>query len=243
MRSRLRSVTIVPSVSGNYVGKAGYTDGEYLKANRARTMWDELVDAALLDSYIVRVRNGDFYYGPPPAANTFPVVGLKWIGIPSNPQQGDLLSCKVQHAARKTHNISIRVDGTDYGKKVHNTVVWPPGSPLEPTDGRIQYRVIHNPGDKASLKRIAQAMYEDLVHREYIATIEFVPDPPFMQMLAKQGSDFLIYLSGIKPSQEILYNVRHCKVDIVAGDSEEPSLKITCTAVNHEDLADGQDAL
>jgi hypothetical protein len=240
----VQTSTVVLSQPGsNPVGKVGETETQFLKASRSRSMWDELQDAAIQDAYVLRTHNGNFYYGPPPADNEVPIVNLRRIGTPEDPQQGDLLSCKIQHAARRTHAITVRVDGYDAKKKVHNSVTHGPsgfggvGSPI-PGNG-IQYRSVHYPGDIPSLRAQAYKIWHDLVHREYIATLELVPDAPLMQMIANNGIDFLVQLSGCKPSHNLLYQVRHCKVSIEAGDSDEPSLKLSLLMCNHSDQIGG----
>jgi hypothetical protein len=239
----LQSATIIPSPGGNYVGKVGYTEAEFLKAYRARTMWDELQDAALLDAYILRLHLGNFYYGPPPASNQYPVVGLRWIGPQSNPQQGDLTGCRIQHAARRSHAITVRVDGYDAKNKKRNSATYGPAGfggagSTTPTNG-VQYRLVHQPGDLPSLRALAFKVWHDLVHREYIATLELVPDAALMQTIAQSGSDFLVSLSGVKPSHALIYSVRHVKVAIQAGDSTEPSLKVTLLCANYADQVGG----
>jgi hypothetical protein len=225
------------------VGKTGVNEQEFLKARRGRSMWDEMLDAALQDAYILRFHNGHFYYGPPPADNQVPLVTLNWIGPPDNPKQGDMLTCKVTHGARRSHAITVRVDGYDANKKVHNSVTYGPagfgtaGSTV-PTNG-VQYRFVHNPGDVPSLRALAYKIWHDLVHREFIATVDLVPDAQLMQTIAQNGVDFLVQLNGVKPSASILYRVRSAQISVEAGDSDEPSLRVTLLLANYDDQVGG----
>jgi hypothetical protein len=247
--ANLRSGAITPSPTDDHsapLGKTGSTGTEFLKARRARSMWDEMQDAAIQDAYILRCHNGNFYYGPPPADNQVPVLGLSWIGTPDNPAQGDMLSCQIVHAARRTHAISVRVDGYDAKKKVHNAVTYGPsgfGGATEPSPDAIQYRFVHYPGDITSLRAKAYQIWHDIVHREYIATVEVIPDAAMMQMIANSGIDFLVQLTGVKPSHALLYQVRHASVSIEAGDSDEPSLKVKLLLCNHADEVGGGEFL
>jgi hypothetical protein len=249
-----KAYALAPSVFNSYnikkspatsvpVGKTGVNEQEFLKARRARSMWDEMLDAALGDAFILRFHNGNFYYGPPAADNQVPLVTLHWIGSPANPKQGDMLTCKVTHGARRSHAITVRVDGYDPKKKVHNSVTSGPSGfggvgSIVPTKG-VQYRFVHNPGDLLSLKALAYKVWHDLVHREFIATVELVPDAQLMQTIAKSGVDFLVQLNGVKPSAQLLYQVRQAEISVEAGDSDEPYLKVKMLLANYQDQVGG----
>lgn len=227
------SISVVPSPIGGYVGKAGYTEGEYEKSFRARSMWDEMTDAALGDAYVLSMHNGNLFYGPPAATASIPTIDLAW--------GRDVTGCSIEHAARRSHAITVRCDSTTKkGQKISVTYGSTGFGSGGGTDSGTsqQYRFLFNGFDRPLLRAKAKAIWLDLVKREYIATLTIAPDADFMQMLGSNGPEFLINLTGCLPSHNRLYHTRQAKVTMQGGDaSSSPSLLVTVVACNHEPVA------
>jgi len=209
-------------------GRPGYTEGQFLKAYRARSMWDEMRDAALADGYVLTLHNGQGYYGPPPAS--MPTIALTW--------GRDLIDCEVSHSARRAHDIIVRIDGYDRKAKTPISASYSKsgfGGDSPPDDISSAVRVYPFWGGnttRTALRAKARARWLDLVQRELTATLDFVPDPPFLKMLCQVGGQFAVQLSGRKPSQNGVYYPREVHLSMKAGESDNPTCTVQIVASN-----------
>lgn len=241
----------IGGASPYFQGLPGYTEGQYLKAMRSRSMWDELRDAALADGFAFKVHNQVGYYGP--AVSAMPGVRLVW--------GRDLISCEITHSGRRAHGITVRVDGYEQGKKIHHTVKYAvkhgvpqvtysaqTGLPIaasfsakgfgggtssdDLTSATRVYTFWGGTTDRESLRVMAQALYEEIVQHEFTAVLECVPDPPLLKLLCQVGAEFAVVLDGRKPSQNGTYYVREAALSMRMGESDaSATLKITASNI------------
>jgi hypothetical protein len=82
------------------------------------------------------------------------------------------------------------------------------GGALSQVPPNVQvFSYVHQPGDLPSLCAFAYAVWHDLVHRKFIATLRLVPDDALIRTIARVGPYFNILLTSGVPSHNLLYIV------------------------------------
>lgn len=222
---------IIQSPGQNVVGKPGYTQNQYFKANRSRSMWDEMRDAALADRYVLTLHNGVGYYGPP--LSNPPTVALKW--------GRDLDDYEIIHAAKRSHSIVVRYSGFDHKTGLPIVVAY--GYNGFSSGGQIsaeatQYPYWAGTTDRATLRKKAYSTWWDIVTHELTCHLFVTPDPQLMALISKVGASFVVQLTTDCPSECGTYFIRQVVVRLVGGDTNEPSLTLELVGSNIDPLAD-----
>jgi len=221
-------LTIGATSPSQFVGKA-YTDETYVKAYRARSEWDELTDAALQDAFVCWVHNGKGYYGPPSAST--PTYNLSW--------GKDLIGCSINHVARRSHNIAVRVDSHTLATKSKTTFTYNgPGvsGSSSAAGGGSQtetFRVFIPNLNRNQVRARAKAVWYDLVTKEFIARLNIIPDAALLSFIAQNGANWTFTLGGVRKSQNVLYHCRQISIKMAAGDTSNPTLSVEIVAANH----------
>lgn len=210
-----------------FIGKA-YTEDEYVKAYRARSEWDEITDAALQDGYVCFIHNGQGYYGPPPVKPQ--QFNLAW--------GQDLVTCEVNHAPRRAHNIAVRVDSYKADTQTKVTQRWP----LTSTGNETQtFRFFISGLDNNKARARAHAIWTDLVKHEFISRLSVRPDANFLRFIAQNGANWTYQLGGVRNSAALLYYCRQVTVKLEGGSNDaEPSLIVDIVGANYAPEQTGQ---
>ena len=220
-------LTLGATSPAQYLGKA-YTDETYTKAYRARSEWDELTDAALQDAFVCWVHNGQGYYGPP--AVSVPTYSLSW--------GKDVVGCQVNHVARRSHNIVVRIDS--FIKETQSKTTATYGGPgvsgsSSVSGGGAQsetFRFFISGLSRGQVRARAKAIWNDLVTKEFIARLRVVPDAALLNFIAQNGANWTFTLGGVRNSQAILYHCRQISIKMEAGQTD-PQLTVEIVAANH----------
>lgn len=203
---------ITASPGGIYIG-AGYINNRQIRAFRGMSEWDEMQRAAFFDGYVLWVHNGLLYYGPP--ANNAPTLNLAW--------GQDLLNLEVNHAARRSHDVQLVGVGTirKNGQRIYYS--FPTGSNSQQNAGEVIPMKFGFIKDKSDLINRVQNAYKDIIRREFITTMTVVPTPDILRFVSQNGANFLIQVSGAKPSHNKIYHAKQVRFELRA-DGDEPSL-------------------
>ena len=208
---------ITASPGGVYIG-AGYINNRQVRAFRGMSEWDEMQQAAFNDGYVLWVHNGLLYYGPP--AQNAPTLSLAW--------GKDISNLEVNHAARRSHNVQLLGVGTvrKNGQRIQYAY---PQNVSQNGAGEVIPIKFGWVRDQSELVAKVQNAYSDIIKREFITTITLVPGPQNLKFLAQNGANFVLQLTGAKPSHNKVYHAKQVRYELNA-DGDEPSLvvKIIC---------------
>ena len=220
--ANLNSAYIAPQKT--YAGKANL--GLFAsKSQRLSSKWDYMTEAAINDSYILYVHNGNLYYGPP-AGNSAPTVNLAW--------GKDMLECSVNHASRRTHAIKVSMAYSHGFGKNHGVITYagPAGGGGGGSVDAETFRFVADQTmDAVAARNKAVSIYNDLVKKEFIVNIKVVPDANLINVISQYGANFLVNIEGLIPSQSILYHVKSVRLTVMGGES--PSVIVDMALENH----------
>lgn len=215
----------IPLVVGNgastaalVMGKA-FDDENYQRSLRNSSEWDYMSDAATAAGMKLFVHNGVGYFGPAGGDEPDTIE----LGFP-----GDLDTLKISHAARRAHDLQVRVDSSNPKKGTRVTATYGTAQGPSPLIRRFFISGL----DLHKCKGEAFAIWHELINKEFLANATLYPDDAFMRMLGKNGPNFLVKLPGVIPSHSQIYHVSQANVHVDANE-DKPELKVTLYLENH----------
>lgn len=105
-------------------------------------------------------------------------------------------------------------------------------------DYQTEVYVFHIPGLTADqCNAMASKIRDDITRHEFVATLEFAPDPSQIALLVPAGCEFTVQLTGCsQPSHNALYHPKQVTWtwDVGQGQGDAPGLSCKIMMVNHE---------
>jgi len=206
-------------------------------------------------NWTVRVRGTTVIVGPAPAYNEVPTLNKIWnagagisLSITHSPYASKNIKVRVVSYIPGTKSrVSSDADLSDpyiqsllAGSTLNLPEVTAPSNtrggrqvgfasgPL--TESAEEIYVRHVPGiTSAKADALAARIAADIAQHEYVLQMKWAPDLTELKTIAQSSPEFLINLSGVKPSARGLYHMRHVHWDW----SLEEGLTVEVLAVNH----------
>lgn len=236
-------------------------DDDFVSMARNMRAMDVIVGLADYLGWDVRVQGTTVVVGPPAPRGTVPELSFVWgrnAGEKLNVVHDALHTRDIKvivksYLPRPKSRVSAlaQLGESSVAQILGLPTQTPPSAPSQPApsgaqsgftsvgaDYQTETYVFHIPGHDADwCNKTAAAIRDDLTRREFIATLEFTPDPDQIAMLVPAGCEFTVYLSGCsQPSHNGLYHPKQVTWSWELGQGQGDTTGLTCriVMVNHE---------
>lgn len=248
--------------SGVSAGKV--LDNDFVTMARNQRAMDVIVGLADFLGWSIRVQDTTVIFGPPAARNTVPELSVQWgnnAGEKLNVTHDALHNRNIKvivksYLPRVKSRVSATATLLSGQTLAQPAIIGLPGqtptsaqSQKPPSgaqtgftsvgaDYQTEVYVFHIPGLTADqCNAMASKIRDDITRHEFIATLEFAPDPSQIAQLVPAGTEFTVNLAGCsQASHNGLYHPKQVTWDWAIGQNEGDTPGLTCkiVMVNHE---------